>query len=357
MNRRYRYIIILVFQITLFGNLYSQERIEDYEDICYCSVGILHPASILKLDNNLEILVSLKKGKTLKELDSLNISYNKSQIILLQTSNLIKRKGSKYYSLIPILNEQESNKLRKQTNGYAKEIVGLIENEYSDFAQILKSKGFESNTFTIFFSYVLDEIVWEIFEERKITKELQTSKKEPYWNGVMWMIYPKRDFSCGTNFMYTDNSYIGVNWSDNSKIDFTSYNLLYDLLSEYDSLGMIKTDTIIKEFKDNKIFDENGVLHIPIIKSNNMDNIYAHSYKIASIIADYIDKKIDYNQIQKDYLLKDKNQSVIILYHEIMWDILDVMIDKEVLVLPIAFGKPDKSKKEDLKDLIFIIEE
>ena len=357
MNKKHRNIILtVIFQIIILGNTYSQETINDYEDNCYCSIGILHPSSILHLDNNFEILFSLKTGETLKELDSLNISYNKSQIVLLQTSNLIEKRDFKYYSLVPILTNQEIVRLRTQTIHYARELIPLFEKEYLEFAETLKSKGYERNTFTIFFSYVLDAVVWEMFEEKKITKEIKTSEISPYWDGVMWMIYPKRKFSCGTNSFYTEKNQLSVNWSDNAIIDFSSYNLLGNMLDEYNSLGIIKTNSIIEEFKENNIFDKNGKLQIPIIKSNNTDKIYMYSQKIANIIVEYIDKKIDYNKIQTDYTLKDKNQSVVILYHEIMWDILDEMVNMNILNMPIVFEKPDKAKKEDLKDLIFIIE-
>jgi hypothetical protein len=350
-------LLIFIYQIVFIGYIYSQERINDYDESCYCSIGISHPSSILDLDNNREILFSLKNGKTLNELDSLHISFNKSQIVLLETSSLIERRGLKYYSLVPILGKQKTTKLRTQTQQYAKELIPMFEKEYMKFSQLLKIQGFERNTFTIFFSYILDEIVWQKFEERIITKETEISKIHPYWDGVLWLIYPKRSFNCGTNSFHTDKSQLCVNWSDNAKIDFSSYNLLGEMLDEYNNQGIISNENIIKEFKENGIFDDNFKLRIPIIHSNNTDKIYLHSQKIANIIVEYIDKKIDYSKIQADYALKDKNQAIVILYHEIMWDILDEMVNENILNMPIVFEKAKKAKKGDLRDLIFIIEQ
>ena len=91
-------ILLLVFLSGMTGILYSQnsfkESIKDYDDICFCSVGLEHPKEILDMDNNLEILFGLKNGRTLKELDRLGIKYNQSQISLLEASGLIEAKDS-----------------------------------------------------------------------------------------------------------------------------------------------------------------------------------------------------------------------------------------------------------------------
>ena len=70
-------LLLIVLLSGMTGILYSQtsfkENIKDYDDICFCSVGLEHPKEILDMDNNLEILFGLKNGRTLKELDRLSV--------------------------------------------------------------------------------------------------------------------------------------------------------------------------------------------------------------------------------------------------------------------------------------------
>jgi hypothetical protein len=71
----------------------------------------------------------------------------------------------------------------------------------------------------------------------------------------------------------------------------------------------------------------------------------------------YLKNNIDYSIMLDNYPNMEKGQGIIILYHEIMWDILDIMEEKGKLEKPVAFKEPAMARPEDLKDLIFIIEE
>ena len=352
-------LLLIVLLSGMTGMLYSQnsfkESLKNYDDICYCDVGLKHPKIILDMDNNLEILFGLKNGRTLKELERFGVKYNQSQISLLLASGLIEVKDSVFYATVPILSKDETIVLRTQTKEIAGDIVRSIQKEYELFMQTLKTKGLQKNSYSLFFALVLDRIVWDILEQDGVIKELTITKEKPFWDGLMWMIEPKRKFFCGTNSITSGNVSISENWSENAGVTVTSYKTLRIMLNDYKENGRVTNPVVFKTFEGNELFDKTGNLQIPIIKADSTDVIYSQSMNIASIIVKYLNNNIDYSKLLANYPNLAKGHAITILYHEIMWDILDIMESAGQIKKPVAFGKPDEAKPMDLKDLMFIL--
>jgi len=333
------------------------ERIKNYDDICFCNVGLSHPKEILDLDNNMEILFALKTARTLHELNKLEIKYTESQINLLKLSGLIERKDSSYKTIIPILSKNETNKLRGETKRMAGVIIPRIKDDFESLSKTINSHGLHKNSYSLFFAFVLDGLVWEILEQNKDIEETIITKEKPFWDGTFWMIEPKREFSCGTNSISSGDYSISVNWSDKSVISVSSYKMLRELLNDYKVNGKITKPAIFKEFAKNDLFNKNGELQIPVIKADSTDIIYLQSMIIAQKVVGYLRDNIDYSVILSDCPGLSKGQKITILYHEIMWDILDIMEENGQIRKPIAFENPQEAKDENLKDLIFIIKD
>lgn len=356
--KNFKLLLILPFILvkTGFAQLNLKDNIENYDDVCFCNVGLVHPYKILELDNNKEIVLALKKGKTLSELKKMGIQFKVSQIKLLTLSGLVTRKDSIYTTAIPILANSETTQLREATKKYASEITALIKDEYKQLNQILSTKGFQKNSYSVFFSYVLDGMVWDILEKKGAVKETVITAEKPFWDGVFWLFDPKRDYSCGTNSLYSGDMCINVNWNEDQEYTVPSYDVLSNMLNDYMKNGKITDTEVIKTFEKNNLFDKNGFLKIPVIKTDSTDQIFKTSEKIANIISSYLINDIDYSKVLTNYPKLIKNEGIVIIYHEIMWDILDNMEKLGILEKPVAFGNPKSSKPEDLRDLIFIVE-
>ncbi len=355
-------IILLIAIICLIGKQsYSQttfkEKIKNFDDICFCNVGLAHPKNILKLDNNMELLFALKTGKTLREIGKSGIKYTDSQIKLLLLSGLIEKKDSIYKAKVPILSTIETVQLREATKKMAKDIVPLILDDYKLLTKTLISQGLEKNTFSIFFAYVLDGLVWTILENNKDIEETNITSDKPFWDGTFWMIEPKRNFKCGTNSLSSGDYTINVNWSDVSIISVSNYDLLGEFLNDFKENGKITKAEILKEFENNGLFNKNGELQIPVFKADSTDIIYSQSENIAKKVVAYLINKIDYTTLLSDFSGLSKGQKITIIYHEIMWDIISVMEENGQIKKPVAFGKPKEAKPQDLKDLIFIVKD
>jgi len=347
--------LIVLSQLSVFSQATFKETIKNYEDICFCNYELAHPVEILYLDNNLELLFAMKEGKTINQLKKSGFKFTKSQINLLKYSKLIEKKDSLYQSIVPILSEDETQKLREETMVMSKEILPLLQDDYTKLCQLLKSKDLENNIFAIFFAYLLDGLVWDLLKEQNLIHDHVTTKDKPFWNGTFWLMEPKRLFSCGTNSIETDKYSINVNWSHNSKIKVSSYKKLKQLVNDYSENGKVTRIDIISEFKKYGICDKNGILLIPIIENNKTDDIYAQSVFIAEKVFNYLKNHINYSSILTETPGLTQGQKITILYHEIMWDILDTMEEKGLIQKPVAFKDPEKAKDMDLSHLIFII--
>lgn len=213
-----KYILLTVL-IGLIGNsIYSQpifkDEIKSYDHICFCNVGLSHPMEILDMDNNMEILFALKTGQTLYELEKVGVKFKESQINLMELSGLIAKKDSICHTIIPILSRNETIQLHEKTKKMAKDIILLFNDEYGCFYKTLDSKGLQRNSYSLFFAFVLDGLVWDILEKDSEIEETKITKEKPFWDGTFWMITPKREFSFGTNSLSSGDFSISLNWSD-----------------------------------------------------------------------------------------------------------------------------------------------
>jgi hypothetical protein len=355
-------ISLIIGLISLLINpIYSQstfkEKIKNFDDICFCNLGLSHPMEIINLDNNLELLFALKSGRTKSELEYNGIKYTNSQLHLLEYSGLIEKRDSIYQTLIPILYEDETIKLRKKTKEIAKEIMPLINRNSELLLKTLKTQNLQKNSYSIYLSFVLDGLVWEILEQNNFIDATIITKTEPFWDGTFWMLEPKREFSCGTNSLSSGNYSIHENWSESALISVNNYSLFKELLNDYKEKGRVTKPEVLKEFTKNELFDKEGILQIPLIKADSTDVIYSQSMNIANKICNYLQNDIDFSVILADCQGLSKGDKITILYHEIMWDILDTMESIGQINKPIIFAEPEEAKPEDLRELIFIVKE
>ncbi|MCK4661440.1 MAG: hypothetical protein KAT68_01135 [Bacteroidales bacterium] len=349
--------ILTVILLIIFNNVFSQNKMNDYEKYYYCMVGYLHPQRVIESHNNWDLLNTLADGKTLSELDELGVTYSKKQLDILQLLNFVKKQDEKYYSTVCILNEEKTKKMRSETFKMATEIVNQISKDYSIFQGILLKQGFENNTYTVFFSYIMDNLVWDELEKQNYKTMRELTPEQPFWSGNVWFVNPKRNFSCGTNSITENGSRANLNWSRNSGVSFNNYNSLSLMIDDYKKHQRI-TDEKNKEFlMTYGLCREDGSITFPIIRNDSLDEINSISKNIAQTIINYLIKEIDFSSIMSQYGIQTKTEAIVILFHEIMWDILDIMEENKQIKKPIAFSEPKNCKKTDLKDLFFVVEE
>ena len=59
--------------------------------------------------------------------------------------------------------------------------------------------------------------------------------------------------------------------------------------------------------------------------------------------------------IKEEYEINDENTAMVILYHEVMWYLMDNLIQDKVLNIPAVF-KDEENNKKRLNEVVFFIE-
>ena len=95
------------------------------------------------------------------------------------------------------------------------------------------------------------------------------------------------------------------------------------------------------------------ILSVPNIKAPS----YKHSKDLSQKIAKQVNQIFDIQEIGKNLGIKDPNKTMIVLYHEFMWELLDYFENQGIIQKPIVFTNPEKAELKDVSDLIFIVKQ
>lgn len=351
-----RFLLPFIFIITpvvLFSQSIDYNDIKNWDDICYCSTNnSFHPHNVVNADNNWQLLLAMKNGLTLTELDSTKIPYTQSQLMLLRSQRLLERTQNRYKTSIPVLDKEQTSALRTQSLSVAKSIYPGIERECKDLVTYLSKQNRAHNAFSILFSYVLDGLIWERFENEGMIEKRDGSE---VWSGSYWFMTPKRSFGCGTNSITEGGCTLHINWAEQSNVLMKGfYNLDFKgLLKPVEQHSKSTDKKIAGEFSPFGFFDENANLTIPIIDENDNNDLYSLSNKVIDKIFPVFVKYVDIEAAKESYQFKDSSETVIILYHEVMWDILNLLLENRIVQMPVAFETPEKATAIDVADLCF----
>jgi hypothetical protein len=340
--------VLLLAQATDYNNW------KNWEDICYCTMNnSYHPSSIVSADNNLQLLLALKNGLTLKQLDSLKLPYIKSQLLLLESQHLLNKADGIYKTVIPILYSEQTAHLRKQSLFVARGIYPEIKKECCDLVAKLSEQNRSSNAYSILFSYVLDGLIWKRFEKEGIVKKWDTTG---IWSGNYWFLTPKRPVDCGgTNIWSNENFMFKWNWSYAENVTDGLWKKNLEMLFPLAQGNTVPNKEIIDEFSALGFFDKDLHLTIPVINEKENNTLYLLSINIIDKLFPAFMAKTDIEAFKTSYKFNDNSETVIVFYHEVMFDLMDLLLEKQVIQMPTAFQHSEKATLKDAADLCFIV--
>jgi hypothetical protein len=336
--------------------LCGQQNLQ-YEKICFCS-GNETPHNVVSFDNNVEVLLALNESKTKDNLKANDISITDSQLKLLQMFNLIDKKGETYYTKIPILDSTQTQELRRQTKEVAQTVFNKIAPQTQNLIEHLDSKYDSNNSFSILFSYVLDGLIWREFKQKQLIQENVPDENTSTWNGHFWMIPFPRESKCGTNTSFEKNTTIyitnGIPWRYMKPL-YSNYDLMIKMLSDINDYGTIKDSEVIERFSDYTLFDNKGVLNVPIIYESEENKTYQLSNLVVKGLLNEFLAHVEISTITRKYSLIDNEIALMIFYHEFMWDLMDLFEDNNLATRPQLLVDEANGSLKDMSDLIFFV--
>ncbi|MDH5413925.1 MAG: hypothetical protein OEW87_07300 [Flavobacteriaceae bacterium] len=355
-------LILFLLCVNSYYTIKAQSKnFSSNEDICYCYGA--SPLSIVKLDNNWELLLLLKEIKTIAQIDSLGIEKTNSQLKLLEQWGLISKNEDKtYQTSIKLFDSIQSQKLRIQSLELSTKLSDIISPKVNELWHYLKKTGREKNAYSILFSYVIDGMIWEYLEEKKIINSRELGLDSSFWNGEYWVVYPRREFSCGTNTYSNGQGYnLKVNWSNGAipkLIPFmTKAGLLIEIINDLNSNNKVSNQEAIEVFSKYNFFSGKGELSIPVIIKNSENDIFTISLEIVYLIEDFIINNLDLKSLKHDFGFENNSQAIIVIYHEMMWDILQILERKRIIEKPLILRNPENAEIKDVSDLLFFVKD
>lgn len=318
---------------------------KSFDFTAFCSYNTFHPSEYLT-DNNWDILCAFVQPGTTAKLDSLGIQYNKSQLRLLEVGDLLTCDNNVYTTKMHIFGKNETQQIRRQSKEFADSIFPTIEPKIKDLISAFDKAGYSKQTYSLVFSYLLDSYIWgdEFLSSPRSCEDHGT------WSGAYWAMFERRNHDkIGTN----GYGPLIQNWTDNLGYWLSSKKMIAFAKEVLKVPGnQIDNQDIIQSITGWGLTDNNGNILIPVIHRNNNDNIDILCRSITTDLSDVV--KNHCISWSKAHNIASQHLGQVIFYHEVMWDLLDILESKGIISMP-AILKGEEVGKDHFGDICFIV--
>lgn len=322
--------------------------IDEYDITAYCQYSSFHPSHYI-LDNNWDILCFYRTPATLHDLRAAGINATKSQLRLLRVGGLLEcsevNDSTIYHTVMPILSEAQTDEIRRASKAMADSFIVVNKSSFGALISLFKEKGWERQIYSLVFSALLDSYIWD--DTRIVRAGDMTDHGS--WSGAYWAMYNKREaMKCGTN------SYgpIKCNWSDALAYWAGDKRLIRAANNIIASQNPIITDkAMAEELSQWGICDAEGKIIVPVIYRGSGDDVDRMCNHISDGLCVAVKAKAE--AFMRQYGIANKDEAEVILYHELMLDVIAILEEQGIVTLP-AILKGEEVGKAHFGDIVFI---
>lgn len=344
--KHYSNLLLLSILLSLSAMVKAQMPIRPYnqwEATQFVAVNGHQPEDYVMLDNNWEILYNLRTAHTQAELREMGVECSDSQLLLLEVGGLISKTQEKWKTTIPILDKEQTHSLRSSSKEIAESIYAKTKADFRSLTQTIREMGFKNNALSLVFSYLLDGRMWTklvLFED---------INNNTSWSGCYWVLYePRNDLACGTNGFGEQD--LILTYIDS---DIAPGNSMMDRCAdEIAKFGKITDTQLISRLKLYGLVDNHGNVLFPIIKKQQ-DSFHRINEKLVNSIS--AELKNNCGSLTTRYGIDNEKVAMVMLYHEVMWNLVDNLIQDKIISIPAIF-KDKKANKNRLNEVLFFIE-
>lgn len=327
-------------QDTIIGR-----RLKSFDLSAFCSYNSFHPSEYLT-DNNWDILCAFVQSGPAAKLDTLGIPYNNSQLRLLEVGDLLMCNNGNYTTTMHIFGKSETQQIRCQSKEFSDSIFPIIEPEIKELISTCEHAGYSRQIYSLVFSYLLDTYIWD---EERLGSPI-SCEDHGTWTGAYWAMYESRSHDkIGTN----GYGPLMQNWTDNLGYWLSSKKMIAFAKELMQTNGdRIENRDITQSIAGWGLTDEKGNILIPVMHKNNGDDID----RLCKSITDRLSNGVKQYCISwvPAHNISSSKLGQIIFYHEVMWDLLDILESKGIISMP-AILKGEEVGKEHFGDICFIV--
>lgn len=246
---------------------------------------------------------------------------------------------------MPIFSEDQTKSIRTLSRSIAQTAYKKTENDWSAFMTELKKRKLGKNAYSLVFSYVLDGKIWG-----KALPAHDSVATHATWDGAFWALYDKRPHSfCGTNSFNAFHQ----TWSDSLEYWLDTKTII-QFIDEYTQNKKIVSKDLLDKSIEWGLTNKRGNPLIPIIKEDSQDTLVKVSDEIVSKLAACV--SLHSSEFMKAYQLNNENLAKVILYHEIMWDMMDILVERKIITEPDILTGRSQAQKSDFGQIVYIAE-
>ncbi len=331
--------------------------LRDWELICYCSGQQKGPDEIVKEDNNGQILFVARRGTTRKGLKEAGVAFTESQIELLKNWRLLAEQDDQLKTEMPVLGPEEMARLRALLRAHAVEIGSSLEPDFKNFVTVLTQQGYVDNAYSIVFSYLLDDVVWDDYDHQHMLPSMEISADKPFWGGTVWAVYPHRE-APGTNSRSYGGWSLSIMWMQSVQPLLTPLNsssMLKPLLDDLEKRGSVSDPVVRRQMEGLGVLTADGKLAVPIIREAPSDPIYTASLVLSRKVSEGMRQAMQSPDIPALIGINDNRVALIIAYHEFMWELLAYLQQTGVVRPPAILSANSQADPRQIHDLVFVV--
>lgn len=339
--------LLFCFALTLIlapSPANGTQKDDNWQDYAYITYHRQSPLEVIDTGNNFEIVLSLTKPQSCEDLNAAGISCDIKKLKVLERNGLIKRgPDGSWKTIVPMFDEEQTTLIREFSKSISGTIYASVRDDFKSFAGILKENGWEENAYSICFSYVLDDKMWDHI----ITPSQMASHHS--WKGCVWYLYGRRSgLVPGTNTIGALSQL-----HEDSIQSRTDYPLLIDLAGGLSFKGYPTVSGDVRGRAESAgLCDSEGKPLFPVIHEKEQKEIMSLANAIGKGIADEMRRHV--NECSLLSAVEGKGVAEVILSHELIWDIMDQLEADGIIRRPAALRDPDGKSPVDLSKLIYI---
>jgi hypothetical protein len=308
------------------------------------------PQQIARMDNNGEILFACLEAKDIDQLKESGIKFLQSQLDLLVDWDLLiyNRKNKTYETTIHVYTPEKAEKIRQLVGSAVKELTDDLSPDTGNLKSYLKNINREKNLFAIFYAYVLHDYSMRQFGE-EIYQKPQLNEKHPFWNGFAWAIYPVKKFNIGvTALPVEENKFFAVSAQTAPRPSFQQF---LPFVKDVSTDCKIDDSELRKIFSDFGIFDTQGTLTIPVFEGEWPSKLEGMAKSVYAKTIELVDSK----EMKELLNMETQAQAAMFIHYEIRYAFLKMMLEKNIMELPVDLENAENNSPKDIGSLLFLI--
>jgi hypothetical protein len=357
MNKKRKQFVITSFLIATFSCGCESKPSEQIEISSYFSLysGSEHGINLNELHNpdNNQILNACLDGAAYSELSKFSNNNLAERLKLLQKGKIIKQIRERYYLNFPVILGEKRTKLQKLVEKTALQLLPETERVIKEIK--LHLKGHEEMLYHIVWSGIMDGgVVWST-----LRKELQerVKKGDTKIENTAWIIYPRHPYHCGTNGYGDAIAQTIITWSSVTP----PANFVYKAIKPY--RGELIHSSLTKQPIENTevknvlaeygLVDDEGIATAHIFNIDLEAETFQKSFELGSEFGHEVMKQLDVEKVA-NMLDISQGQALVIVYHEVCYEIFKQLASRSILHIPDIVIKP-RVETSQMHDLITFV--